>query len=78
MRQMKKQFSVTYEIKGVKIVNVTLPEGEDLPADWDSLTMKQRDEWLYDNQYSAHLIWTDEHEGEAVNILPITHLKAVV
>ena len=75
---MKKQFSVTYETKGVKIVNVTLPEGEDLPEDWDNLTMKQRDEWLYDNQYSAHLIWTDEHEGEAVNILPITHLKALV
>jgi hypothetical protein len=75
---MKKQFSVTYETKGVKIVNVTLPEGADLPADWDSLTMKQRDEWLYDNQDEAHLIWTDEHEGEAVNILPITHLKAVV
>jgi hypothetical protein len=77
MRQMKKQFSVTYETKGVKIVNVTLPEGADLPADWDNLTMKQRDEWLYDNQDEAHLIWTDEHEGEAVNILPITHLKAV-
>ena len=75
---MKKQFSVTYETKGVKIVNVTLPDGEDLPEDWESLTMKQRDEWLYDNQYSAHLIWTDEHEGEAVNILPITHLKALV
>lgn len=75
---MKKQFSVTYETKGVKIVNVTLPEGTDLPADWDNLTMKQRDEWLYDNQDEAHLIWTDEHEGEAVNILPITHLKAVV
>jgi hypothetical protein len=75
---MKKQFSVTYETKGVKIVNVTLPEGADLPADWDSLTMKQRDEWLYENQDEAHLIWTDEHEGEAVNILPITHLKAVV
>ena len=75
---MKKRFSVTYETKGVKIVNVTLPEGADLPADWDSLTMKQRDEWLYDNQDEAHLIWTDEHEGEAVNILPITHLKAVV
>ena len=78
MRQMKKQFSVTYETKGVKVVNVTLQEGKDLPEDWDSLTMKQRDEWLYDNQYSAHLIWTDEHEGEAVNILPITHLKAIV
>lgn len=74
---MKKQFSVTYETKGVKIVNVTLPEGEDLPSNWDSLTLKQRDEWLYDNQDEAHLIWTDEHEGVAVNILPITHLKAV-
>lgn len=74
---MKKQFYVTYETKGVKVVSVWLPEGAGLPADWDTMTFKQKDEWLYDNQDEAHLVWTDEHEGEAVNILPMAQLKAV-
>ena len=75
---MKLQFQIVYETKGVKVVNVWLPEGTDLPKDWDSMSFKEQDTWLYDNQDEAHLVWTDEHEGEAVNVLPIAQLKAVI
>lgn len=75
---MKKQFRVTYETKGVKVVNVWLPEGEDLPIDWNFLSNEQKDEWLYEHQDEAHLVWTDEHEGQCVNVLPVTQLKAVI
>ena len=75
---MKQQFQVVYETKGVKVVNVWLPEGAKLPADWELMTFKQQDEWLYDNQDEAHLQWTDEHEGVAVNVLPVSQLKAVI
>jgi hypothetical protein len=75
---MRAQFQVVYETKGVKVVNVWLPEGAELPADWELMTFKQQDEWLYDNQDEAHLQWTDEHEGMAVNVLPISQLKVVV
>ena len=51
---MKQQFQVVYETKGVKVVNVWLPEGTDLPKDWDSMSFKAQDEWLYDNQDEAH------------------------
>ena len=75
---MREQFQVVYETKGVKIVNVWLPEGTELPKDWELMSLIQQDEWLYDNQDEAHLQWTDEHEGVAVNVLPVAQLKAVI
>jgi hypothetical protein len=75
---VKQQFQVVYETKGVKVVNVWLPEGAELPEDWELMSLKQQDEWLYDNQDEAHLQWTDEHEGMAVNVLPVSQLKAVI
>lgn len=76
--RMKQQFQVVYETKGVKVVNVWLPEGTDLPIDWHTMTYVEQDEWLYNNQDEAHLQWTDEQEGKAVNVLPVAQLKAVV
>ena len=75
---MRAQFQVVYETKGVKVVNVWLPEGAELPEGWELMSLKQQDEWLYDNQDEAHLQWTDEHEGMAVNVLPVSQLKAVI
>lgn len=75
--QKRQQFQVVYETKGVKVVNVWLPEGIGVPEGWHTMTYKQQDEWLYDNQDEAHLQWTDEHEGVAVNVLPVAQLKAV-
>ena len=75
---MKQQFQVVYETKGVKVVNVWLPEGTELPPDWNTMTYVEKDEWLYDNQDEAHLQWSDECEGQAVNVLPISQLKAVI
>ena len=76
-QQMSKQFRVTYETKGVKVVNVWLPTGVELPAQWGSMTLREQDEWLYANQSEAHLNWSDETEGEVINILPVAELKAV-
>lgn len=75
---MKQQFQVVYETKGVKVVNVWLPEGLSTPQQWESMTYVEQDQWLYENQDEAHLQWTDEHEGVAVNVLPVSNLKAVV
>jgi hypothetical protein len=75
---MKQQFQVVYETKGVKVVNVWLPEGAELPIDWHTMSYAEQDEWLYNNQDEAHLQWTDESEGQAVNVLPVAQLKAVM
>lgn len=75
---MRQQFQVTYETQGVKVVNVWLPEGTELPTQWGTMTYAEQDEWLYDNQDEAHLAYIDEHEGKATNILPVAQLRAVV
>ena len=74
---VRQQFQVVYETKGVKVVNVWLPEGTELPTNWHTMTYREQDEWLYENQDEAHLQWTDETEGQAVNVLPVAQLKAV-
>lgn len=74
---MPKQFQVVYETKGVKVVNVWIPEGTELPAGWNTMTYAQQDEWLYENQIKSENLWADEYKGEAVNILPVLSLKAV-
>ena len=74
---MKQQFQVVYETRGVKVINVWLPEGVGLPEGWESMTYQQQDEWLYDNQFETKKVWADEHHGQAVNVLPVLSLKAV-
>ena len=75
---MEKKFNITYETSGVKVYKVSLPEGAELPADWESMSLKSQDEWLYDNQINSKMIWCDEHQGRAVSILPTIQIKAVV
>jgi len=75
--RMKQQFQVVYETKGVKVVNVWLPEGTELPTNWHTMTYAQQDEWLYEHQAKSEDLWRDEYKGEAVNILPVLSLKAV-
>jgi hypothetical protein len=75
--RMQKQYQVVYETKGVKVVNVWLPEGTDLPTNWNTMTYAQQDEWLYENQVKSEDVWRDEYKGEAVNVLPVLSLKAV-
>jgi hypothetical protein len=75
---MQKQMQIVYETKGVKVVNVWLPEGTELPAQWATMTYKEQDEWLYEHQAEAKTLWSDEHQGQAVNVLPVTQLKAVI
>jgi hypothetical protein len=74
---MSNQFQVVYETKGVKVVNVWLPEGTELPTNWHTMTYAQQDEWLYEHQAKSEDLWRDEYKGEAVNILPVLSLKAV-
>jgi hypothetical protein len=74
---MSNQFQVVYETQGVKVVNVWLPEEVGLPAEWNTMTYAQQDEWLYENQLHSEDLWADEHKGQAVNVLPVLSLKAV-
>jgi hypothetical protein len=75
---MSNHFEVVYETKGVKVVNVWLPAGAELPTEWNTMTFAEQDEWLYDHQVHSNVKWADEHKGIAVNVLPVLSLKAVM
>lgn len=75
---MQRQYQIVYETKGVKVVNVWLPNGTEMPADWDTMTHQGKDEWLYTHQTKSETLWEDEYQGQAVNVLPVAHLRAVI
>ena len=67
---------VTYELKGVRIIDVTT-KGE-LPDNWDSLKTEEQDEWLYENQEYSVLYTQDIDYGKAVSVIELrSNLRAV-
>jgi len=67
---------VTYELKGVRIIDVTT-KGE-LPDNWDSLKTEKQDEWLYENQEYSVLHTEDIDYGKAVSVIELrSNLRAV-
>lgn len=75
---MAKEFQITYEVKGVQVIKVHLPEGAEVPKNWNSLSLLEQDEWLYKNEIKTEKHWEDIHYSQACSILEIRHLKAVV
>lgn len=75
---MQQHFQIVYETKGVKVVNVWLAPEQQLPERWKIMTYAEQDEWLYEHQVHSNIKWTDEHKGEAVNVLPVLSLKLVI
>ena len=71
-----KQFRVSYEIKGTRVINVFI-EDQDLPKNWDSLKSEEQDEWLYERQNYSVIQFEDIYYGKAVSVLPVVHLSEV-
>jgi hypothetical protein len=72
-----KTFRVSYEIKGTRVVDVTIKDS-DLPNDWDSLKSEEQDELLYERQQYAVLHLEDIDYGKAVSVLELrSNLKVV-
>lgn len=63
-----KQFSVIYNVKGTKIVDIYLPDGIELPKNWESLTVEEQDEFLYANQSHSVLRTEDLDYGKVFEI----------
>ena len=72
-----KQLQVSYKVEGVRIVNVWLPEGVDLPPIWSAMTLAHQDEWLYANQVKSETFHEDIHYSQANSVLEVRHLRAV-
>jgi len=72
-----KQLQISYRVEGVRIVNVWLPEGVDLPPIWSAMTLEHQDEWLYAHQAKSETFYEDIHYSQAENVLEVRHLRAV-
>lgn len=72
-----KVYQVTYEFKGVEVVNVFLDDSVEIPEGFEHWTLQAQDEWLYENQTNSRKLFTDTTWGNAVNILPASNLKLV-
>jgi hypothetical protein len=75
---MNKEFQITYEVKGIQVVKITLPEGTDVPANWNSLSIQEQDEWLYEHEIKTEKYYEDIQYSLPASILEIRHLKAVI
>jgi hypothetical protein len=64
-----KTFRVTYELKGVRIIDVTT-KGE-LPENFNDLSYEQQDEWLYEHQEYSVLHTEDIDYGKATSIIEL-------
>ncbi len=69
-------FRVTYELKGVRIIDVTT-KGE-LPENFNDLSYEQQDEWLYENQEYSVLHAEDIDYGKAESIVELRRDLRVV
>ena len=71
-----KTFRVTYETKGVRIIDVTTKHPT--PENWSSLTTQEQDEWLYEHQEYSVIHSEDMHFGKAESILELRSNLRVV
>lgn len=72
-----KTYRVSYDIRGTRIVDVTIDE-KDIPANWDELTPDRQDEVLYERQQYSVLHLEDIDYGKAESIIELKNLPEVV
>jgi len=74
---MNKTYRVTYELKGVRIIDVTADSNK-LPDNFDVLSPQKQDELLYETQVFSVLHTEDIDYGKAVSVLPLRENLKVV
>jgi hypothetical protein len=63
------KYQIYYLISGTRCVEVTTPEGEELPKNLDGMTLKECDEWIYSVQSSSVTQYEDIDYAEAHKIV---------
>lgn len=74
---MNKTYRVTYELKGVRIIDVTIDSNK-LPDNFNVLSPQEQDELLYETQVFSVLHAEDIDYGKAVSVLPLRENLRVV
>ena len=74
---MKRTYRVSYELKGTRVVDVTVDTNK-LPQNFNDLSPEQQDEVLYERQEYSVLHLEDIDYGKAVSVLPLRENLRVV
>ncbi len=69
--RLRNVFDIVYETTGTECVRVFLPEGTEMPDNWKSLSLQEKDEWLYENQENMEHKWKDVDRGDTVQIMEV-------
>jgi len=66
------KFRVSYLVSGMRVVEVHIPEGTELPTNWADMTNEQKDEWLFGKQSTSRVLMEDLDYAEAhkINEIP--------
>ena len=65
------KFQILYLISGTRAVEVTIPEGTELPDNLAEMSLKEYDEWIYSVQDSKVEQWEDIDYAEAHKIVRV-------
>lgn len=71
-----REFIVTYSISGMESTLFQVPSDRELPVGWDSLDLRQKDEWLYQNSVGVEQKWKDIVDGRAIDIAEVTNVES--
>jgi hypothetical protein len=66
-----KKFQITYLISGTRMVEVTVPEGTEVPENVAEMNLAEYDEWIYSVQHSKVTEWEDIDYAEAHKIVRV-------
>ena len=67
-----RKFRVTYHMQGQRITDIYLPDDKPLPDNWDSMTLVDRDDWLYANTKHQVTIAEDIDYGTVSTMYEVT------
>jgi len=67
-QQNLSKFQITHRIEGIRVTEVTLPLGTQLPEDWDTYGNLDKDEWLFEHQIYSKIRYEDVDFAEANSV----------
>ena len=67
------KFQIVHKVEGIRMTEVTLPYGLELPEDWNTYGLVDQDEWLYAHQISSVLRLEDIDIAEAHSVEQVSN-----
>lgn len=62
------RYQVRYEVKGMRMMEYIIPDFIQLPDDWDTYGVEDKDEWFFNNKTNSCLKYEDLYDIEPIGI----------